>query len=554
MRRSDDVNSRPVKLLLLLCFLILAASGAVHAAAGPKDIVLVLDNSGSMKKNDPSFLTGVAVREFLDRLDGDNRVAILLFDQTARLVMPLTPLTETSRPDFLLSVDKVDYRGLWTNSPAAIERAIYELRVNGREDADKSIVFMTDGIVDTGDKAMDAEKSNWMREELAGDAADEGIRIFGIAFTDNADFLLIQSLSKTTSGEYFRAYSAADIEGVFGRVIQVLDSPEMPVVTEAPMTIPEPVTTFPEPPLPQAEPDLEPLPDVPVTAFPEPLPEITQPDTEPALPTMPEPAAAEAAEGLALPTLPETDTGAEALPLPDATTAMEEAGAEPEPAAAAETSPEAVEEPEVTPPPAPPPPAPVAKSGLPLPLPIFVAIGAGLLALLAAIVVLVRRKSAPPETPAEQIPKAYLNDLDGISEQQSYELGNRLTVVGRLKGSDSESVNYVVIPEATIGRVHSMIEYKDHSFWVIDQGSLNGTFVNNKRIEAETRLKHGDRLRFHKHEFEFLVLDMFETDRTMMGETLFADVSSELEVEDDDVTRQRQATGSEKTTANPAAK
>jgi len=548
MRRRDDVNSRPVQLLLLLCFLILAASGAVHAAAGPKDIVLVLDNSGSMKKNDPSFLTGVAVREFLDRLDGDNRVAILLFDQTARLVMPLTPLTETSRPDFLLSVDKVDYRGRWTNSPAAIERAIYELRVNGREDADKSIVFMTDGIVDTGDKAMDAEKSNWMREELAEDAADEGIRIFGIAFTDNADFLLIQSLSKTTSGEYFRAYSAADIEGVFRRVIQLLDRPEVPVVTEAPTTIPEPVTTFTEPPLPQPETDLEPLADVPVAALPEPLPEITQPDTEPALPTIPESAAAEAAEGLALPTLPETDTGAGALPLPDATTATEEADAEPEPVAAAETSPEAVEELEATPP------APAAESGAPLPLPILVAIGAGLLALLAAIVVLVRRKSVPRETPAEQIPKAYLNDLDGISEQQSYELGDKLTIVGRLKGSDSESVNYVVIPEATIGRVHSMIEYKDHSFWVIDQGSLNGTFVNNKRIGAETRLKHGDRLRFHKHEFEFLVLDMFETDRTMMGETLFADVFSELEVEGDDVTRQPRATGSEKTTANPAGK
>jgi hypothetical protein len=73
---------------LLLCFFILAASGGVHAAAGPKDIVLVLDNSGSMKKNDPSFLTGIAVREFLDRLEGDNRVAILLFDQTARGRLP----------------------------------------------------------------------------------------------------------------------------------------------------------------------------------------------------------------------------------------------------------------------------------------------------------------------------------------------------------------------------------------------------------------------------------------------------------------------------------
>ena len=554
MRRSDDVNSRPVKFLLLLCFFMLAASGAVHAAAGPKDIVLVLDNSGSMKKNDPSFLTGVAVREFLDRLDGDNRVAILLFDQTSRLVMPLTPLTETSRPDFLLSVDKVDYRGLWTNSPAAIERAIYELRVNGREDADKSIVFMTDGIVDTGDKAMDAEKSNWMREELAEDAADEGIRIFGIAFTDNADFLLIQSLSKTTSGEYFRAYSAADIEGVFRRVIQVLDRPAVPAVTEAPTTITEPVTTFTEPPLPQPGTGLEPLTDVPVAALPGPLPEVTQPDTEPTLPTIPEPATQEAAEGLALPTLPETDTGTEALPLPDATPATEEAGAEPEPVAAAETSPEAVEEPEATPPPAPPLNAPVAESGPPLPLPILVAIGAGLLALLAAIVVLVRRKSTSRETPAEKIPKAYLNDLDGISEQQSYELGDKLTIVGRLKGSDSENVNYVVIPEATIGRAHSMIEYKDHSFWVIDQSSLNGTFVNNKRIETETRLKHGDRLRFHKHEFEFLILDMFETDRTMMGQTLFAGESSGLEVEDDDVTRHRHATGSEKTTANPGAK
>ena len=79
------------------------------------------------------------MREFLDRLEGDNRVAILLFDQKTRLMMPLTPLTEATRPDFLLSLDKVDYRGLLTDSPAAIERAIYELKVNGRPDADKSI-------------------------------------------------------------------------------------------------------------------------------------------------------------------------------------------------------------------------------------------------------------------------------------------------------------------------------------------------------------------------------------------------------------------------------
>ena len=190
----------------------------------------------------------------------------------------------------------------------------------------------------------------------------------------------------------------------------------------------------------------------------------------------------------------------------------------------------------------------------------LIAIGTGVLVLIIAFVLLVRRKSAKSAPTEEQIPKAFLNDLGGVSQQQSYELNDKLTIIGRIAGTDPDNVNYVVIEEPTIGRRHAMIEFKDHSFWVIDQSSLNGTFVNNKRIDSETRLKHGDRLRFHKHEFEFLLLDMFETDRTMMSSTMFADMSNEIE--DQDVTQARpgaaadpdEEDGSEKTTANPGAK
>ena len=55
---------------------------------------------------------------------------------------------------------------------AAIERAIYELKSNAREGVERIVIFMTDGIVDTGDAATDVEKTKWMREELATDAAD----------------------------------------------------------------------------------------------------------------------------------------------------------------------------------------------------------------------------------------------------------------------------------------------------------------------------------------------------------------------------------------------
>jgi pSer/pThr/pTyr-binding forkhead associated (FHA) protein len=50
----------------------------------------------------------------------------------------------------------------------------------------------------------------------------------------------------------------------------------------------------------------------------------------------------------------------------------------------------------------------------------------------------------------------------------------------------------------------------------VDEGSVNGTFVNGKRINGEHPLKHGDRIRVHRHEFEFVIPDLFDTDATMI--------------------------------------
>ncbi|MFB3116656.1 MAG: VWA domain-containing protein, partial [Gammaproteobacteria bacterium] len=136
-----------------------------------KDVILVLDNSGSMKKNDPQFLTKQAVTEFINKLDESTRAAIIIFDQDVRMAVPLTDITSASRQGLLDSLSKINYRGLYTNSPAAIESAIYDLKNNGREEARKIIVFMTDGIVDTGNADRDLEKTKWLKEDLAADAA-----------------------------------------------------------------------------------------------------------------------------------------------------------------------------------------------------------------------------------------------------------------------------------------------------------------------------------------------------------------------------------------------
>lgn len=183
-----------------------------------------------MKKSDPDFLTPRMVSTFIDRLSKQIRVSMVLFDDKPRLLMPLTSLSDDGSGQIITTgLEGIDYSGQYTNMPVGIERAIYELRVNGRENAPKGIVFITDGIVDTGNPRKDEELTRWLKQELTQQSRNLGIRIFAIALTDDADFSLIQTLAARTDGEYFRAYEVSEISSVFDRIESFL----APVVTES---------------------------------------------------------------------------------------------------------------------------------------------------------------------------------------------------------------------------------------------------------------------------------------------------------------------------------
>ena len=391
-----------------------------------KDVILVLDNSGSMKKNDPQFLTKQAVTEFINKLDESTRAAIIIFDQDVRMAVPLTEISSASRQGLLDSLSKINYRGLYTNSPAAIESAIYDLKNNGREEARKIIVFMTDGIVDTGNVDRDLEKTKWLKEDLAADAADAGIKIFGIAFTENADFELIQSLAQKTDGEYYRALMADDLQNVFSKLHTLINKPDEPEIIEE-VRIVEKI-----------------------------IERVVEPTPAPII-----------------------------IEVPVGQSQLEDE-------------------------------AERKRSML-----ILVALAVLILAVIAMVLMLLKgskKRSRDEETAQE----AYLNDIHGVTGQAAYALGNQPTMLGRVAGKDTEYLNYFVIPETTIGRRHALIEYKDFSYWIIDQGSINGTFVNDKAVTSEIRLKHGDMVRLHKVEFEFVMPEMADSGMTVISSTVIA--------------------------------
>jgi hypothetical protein len=379
---------------------------AAMPALAARDVVLVLDNSGSMRRNDPQRLAAPAVKEFIRSQPVDTRVAIVLFSGAPELVMPLTPAEVAADGDAERALKAFNYSGKLTQTARAVERALYELRSEGRPQAARAIVLMTDGLIESGDRSKDAELNHWLRQDLAAQAAREGVHIFGIGFTEQADYELLQSLASTTGAEYFRVLGADGIGKALKRIEAVMLA--LPVKPEA------------------------------VPASP-PAPAVTAP-----------------------------------APAPQAGTAS------------------------------------AGQRSLAWTAWLF---GVGVL-LVAGAALAIRwwRRRAPGDFAVKRDhgPVGVLYD-----DAERHELGSRPVVIGRAGGNDPERY-YIIVPEKTVGRWHATIERRGQTFWLRDEGSVNGTFINDERIVGERPLKHRDTVRVHKHQFEFEIPELADADRTLL--------------------------------------
>ena len=60
----------------------------------------------------------------------------------------------------------------------------------------------------------------------------------------------------------------------------------------------------------------------------------------------------------------------------------------------------------------------------------------------------------------------------------------------------------IFLDDVTVSRKHAVLVERDNGFFVEDQGSLNGTFVNRKRVES-AQLEDGDELQVGKYRLTF---------------------------------------------------
>jgi hypothetical protein len=108
---------------------------------------------------------------------------------------------------------------------------------------------------------------------------------------------------------------------------------------------------------------------------------------------------------------------------------------------------------------------------------------------------------ADEEGPLEEIaaegPALVVRSGGGRAGEHFLPQGDR-TTIGRSPDND------IFLDDVTVSRKHAVLLNSGGSFSIEDLGSLNGTFVNRKRIDASTRLDSGDEVQIGKYRMSFI--------------------------------------------------
>ena len=80
---------------------------------------------------------------------------------------------------------------------------------------------------------------------------------------------------------------------------------------------------------------------------------------------------------------------------------------------------------------------------------------------------------------------------------ETFPLETEQTTVGRSPDCG------IFLDDVTVSRKHAVLARRSESFFIEDEGSLNGTFVNRKRVES-AQLEDGDELQIGKYRLVFV--------------------------------------------------
>ena len=105
------------------------------------------------------------------------------------------------------------------------------------------------------------------------------------------------------------------------------------------------------------------------------------------------------------------------------------------------------------------------------------------------------------DTPAEALDELGVKGTALVVRSGGGRAGEMFTLDGETTIGRSPDCG-IFLDDVTVSRKHAILRERDGEFFIEDQGSLNGTFVNRKRVES-AQLDDGDELQIGKYRLTF---------------------------------------------------
>ena len=203
----------------LLCLACLGCfCGNTALAAIPMRALILFDNSGSMRQNDPQRLSHLAVQLFLALAGPQDQVGVLAFSDAGVSLCPLTPMRSAALKQACQSrLQTLHFNGQTTDLHAAIKAGLASFPPAGASASRDLVLLLTDGQLDLGPQRRAAEPLTLaaIRETLLPQYLDRGIAVYTLAFTSEADRTLLQEMAQVTRGEFRFIANASTLHTAF---------------------------------------------------------------------------------------------------------------------------------------------------------------------------------------------------------------------------------------------------------------------------------------------------------------------------------------------------
>ncbi|MFE0556227.1 VWA domain-containing protein [Paenibacillus sp. NPDC058910] len=174
-----------------------------------KDIVLVIDNSGSMKDTDPNQDRYTAAKNLINRMDEDNRVSVMLFDHATTLLQPFTRVkNQEAKDEIIAEIDSLETNDGGTDISLALEDTMTHIQESHDARRSAMVIMLSDGFSETDHARVLAD---YKQQQIA-------VNTIGLSLVYKDGAQLLQTIAAETGGQYYDVQNAADLSFIFQKI------------------------------------------------------------------------------------------------------------------------------------------------------------------------------------------------------------------------------------------------------------------------------------------------------------------------------------------------